>query len=569
MFTLYQATVRGEPPHWGISLAPEVDERFWRDRGREFRIAGSFETIGQAWFVLRKHVSKEQSKSSLIGNGMEHFEQTTDDDHLSPGQRYGVAIWNILGGRVLLEEEIRSLLRFRWGKDPDPAALRAGLQWLCLMGAAECVPAVEMAGPAVKWHCSRCGSGPSRLFRTKCKRCRQACATCDHCLVLGRCRSCVPLFRIRPPDASAVRTDGVRLRLPPLTPKQQEVASLLEGWRDGQERILLLWAATGAGKTEVCLPLVRRTLQSGQRVLWVTPRRDVVDELYPRLKKAVEGVRVTAVHGGTRSTWDDGELVIATAHQAWRMYRRYALAIVDEVDAYPLYGDPALQSGIDQALCNDGKAVWVTATPPMVWQRKARRGKLPVITLPARFHGHPLPVPERYGVRGLWNKVSRGKPVPPLSDYLRHLMQTGKPGLIFVPRVADLPRLLQWINRRYPSMARFCAAVSGKERNREEIVARFRRGRVRVLLSTTVLERGVTVPGCQVLVLGADHTVMDAATLVQMSGRAGRSPEDPAGIVRWISEEWTEAQRRAIREIKAMNRLASRMGCLHAPGVKR
>lgn len=89
-----------------------------------------------------------------------------------------------------------------------------------------------------------------------------------------------------------------------------------------------------------------------------------------------------------------------------------------------------------------------------------------------------------------------------------------------------------------------------------------------MLLSTTVLERGVTVPGCQVLVLGADHIVMDAATLVQMSGRAGRSPEDPTGIVWWISEEWTEAQRRAIREIKEMNRLASRAGCLHVPGVK-
>jgi competence protein ComFA len=148
-------------------------------------------------------------------------------------------------------------------------------------------------------------------------------------------------------------------------------------------------------------------------------------------------------------------------------------------------------------------------------------------------------------------------------------METDNQGLIFVPRVSELPRLLRWITRNFPEMARFCAAVSGKERDRTEIVARFRRGSVRVLLSTTVLERGVTVPGCQVLVLGADHFVMDTPTLVQMSGRAGRSPEDPAGIVRWVSAEWTEAQRRAIREIKEMNRLASRAGCLHTPEVKR
>jgi competence protein ComFA len=569
MFTLYQVTMRGEHPHWGISLAPEVDERFWRNQGREFRITGWFETIGQAWCVLRKHAPEGTYVSSPIGKGMAYFEQTADDDGLSAGRNYGMAIWNILGGRVLLGEEIRSLLRFRWGEDPDPVALRMGLQWLCLMGVAEYLPAVEITGPAVKWRCSRCGSGPSRLFQTDCKRCRQTCASCDHCLVLGRCRSCVPLFRIRPPEARTDHSNGVRLHLPQLTPKQQEVASVLESWRDRPERTLLLWAVTGAGKTEVCLPLVRRTLQSGHRVLWVTPRRDVVDELYPRLKKAVEGVRVTAVHGGTRSTWADGELVIATAHQTWRMYRRFALAIVDEGDAFPLYGDPALQSGVDQALYKDGKVVWVTATPPMVWQRKARRGELPVITLPARFHGHPLPVPERYVVRDLWNKVNHSRPVPPLSDFLRRLMETGKQGLIFVPRVSDLPCLLRWISRKFPDMTRICAAVSGKERNRREIVERFRRGRVRVLIATTVLERGVTVPGCQVLVLGADHTVMDTAALVQMSGRAGRSPEDPEGIVRWISEEWTEAQRRAIREIKGMNRLAYQAGCLHASGVKR
>jgi hypothetical protein len=91
MFTLYQVTVRGERPHWGISLAPEVDERFWRDRGREFRIAGWYETIGQAWYVLRKHAPAGTYVSSPIGNGMEQFEKTADDD-LSAGQRYGMAL---------------------------------------------------------------------------------------------------------------------------------------------------------------------------------------------------------------------------------------------------------------------------------------------------------------------------------------------------------------------------------------------------------------------------------------------------------------------------------------------
>ena len=82
------------------------------------------------------------------------------------------------------------------------------------------------------------------------------------------------------------------------------------------------------------------------------------------------------------------------------------------------------------------------------------------------------------------------------------------------------------------------------------------------LITTTVLERGITLPRCHVLVVGADHPVFDAPTLVQIAGRVGRSADYRSGEVWFVSAERTEGQLQAVREIRWMNRMARRRGWL-------
>jgi len=65
-----------------------------------------------------------------------------------------------------------------------------------------------------------------------------------------------------------------------------------------------------------------------------------------------------------------------------------------------------------------------------------------------------------------------------------------------------------------------------------------------------------------VFILDADSALFDEAALVQMSGRAGRSKDDPAGRVFFAAPVKTASQLRAIRQIRAMNRLARRKGFL-------
>ncbi|MNI70173.1 hypothetical protein D3C73_1259680 [compost metagenome] len=74
------------------------------------------------------------------------------------------------------------------------------------------------------------------------------------------------------------------------------------------------------------------------------------------------------------------------------------------------------------------------------------------------------------------------------------------------------------------------------------------------------------MPKSDVYILDADSELFDEASLVQMAGRSGRSKDDPCGSVWLASPEWTISQRRAIAQIRSMNKVAEKNGYLKAPG---
>ena len=74
------------------------------------------------------------------------------------------------------------------------------------------------------------------------------------------------------------------------------------------------------------------------------------------------------------------------------------------------------------------------------------------------------------------------------------------------------------------------------------------------LVTTSVLERGVTVKNLQVLVYHADEEeIYDAATLIQIAGRVGRKKNFEEGNVLFFGERKTKAIKEAIKEIEKTN----------------
>ncbi|MCC3379472.1 helicase-related protein [Paenibacillus farraposensis] len=322
----------------------------------------------------------------------------------------------------------------------------------------------------------------------------------------------------------------------------------------------LLWAVTGAGKTEMIFPLLQYVLERGGTALVATPRRDVVLELAPRLAVAFPHASMVTLYGGSAERWQRGQLTLATTHQLLRYRHAFDLVVIDEIDAFPYHNNPMLAFAA-QAVCKpEGKFIYLSATPPHALQKEASRGLLPHAKVPVRFHRHPLPVPFRLGAAPVKHWLQKGRLPTAFTQHLQISIQRGAQVFLFVTRISHIHGLVELLIKQLPEVP--VAGTSSQDEERTAKVRLFRATEIRVLVTTTILERGVTVPRSDVYILDADSNLFDEASLVQMAGRAGRSKDDPCGGVIFISPQWTRGQKRAIRQIQRMNTLAGKKGYL-------
>lgn len=74
-------------------------------------------------------------------------------------------------------------------------------------------------------------------------------------------------------------------------------------------------------------------------------------------------------------------------------------------------------------------------------------------------------------------------------------------------------------------------AVHAEDPTRKEKVQQLRNEEILGLLTTTILERGITIANVQVAVVGAESPIFTADALIQIAGRVGRSELYPTGDV--------------------------------------
>lgn len=322
----------------------------------------------------------------------------------------------------------------------------------------------------------------------------------------------------------------------------------------------LLWAVTGAGKTEMIFPLVESVLHRGGRALIATPRRDVVIELDPRIRRAFPGARVVTLYGGSEQRWEAGDITLATTHQLMRFHQAFDLVIIDELDAFPYHGDPILHYAADKSRAPHAPKLLLSATPPMELQRQVKAGQLPHARVPVRYHRHPLPVPVLLRTPSAAKLLQTGKLPKALLAALNRSLTRGAQLFVFVQRISQVEPMAKLLSILLEQPA--VEGTSSQDPLRAEKVSRFRKSEIRVLVTTTILERGVTIPRSDVYILDADGRLFDEASLVQMAGRAGRSGEDPNGFVYFCGRERTRSQLSAVNQIRGMNRIARKQGYL-------
>jgi len=492
-----------------------------------------------------------------------------------------------IDGRQIAEGEMET---FAKQINISKRELIANLQKIVLEGRGEWVPAVRWENGY--WSCVRCGSKKLSAWPGH----YGIVHTCEDCMSIGTLSSQQVIFRTLEDKKTKEYLQGNSIALSlknaegqkkipkkivknfsseldgdiervlgiTFSPSQASASKEICEWLEiGKEDKLLLWAACGAGKTEVCFPAVKEALRKEWKVLFAAPRKDVIRDVEERINVDYFGTKALVLYGGVAHQYKEFKLLAATTHQVLKFYKAFDLIILDEMDAFPYYGSEILEFGIRNALKDGGRVIYLTATPTDEAIKKAKNGMCKLVSIPARYHGHPLPVP-KYLRLDLTKNFCHAKPSDSeqenkLKSVVNILLLNGKV-LIFVPLISLVKQWTSYFSVLFPSEN--VAGSWSSDPNRNMKVDNLKSGKYTIFVSTMILERGITIPGVQVIVLYADHELFDRRILVQMAGRAGRTKEKPHGGVVFIALKKTLVIKNAVRQIEELNIKAKEEGLL-------
>ena len=324
-----------------------------------------------------------------------------------------------------------------------------------------------------------------------------------------------------------------------LSEEQSELSrKIVENFVKGVDT--LVYAVCGSGKTEISYGVLAYAISHGLRAGFALPRRDVVIELYWRMMKAFPNNKIVAVYGDHHRRLE-GDIVILTTHQLYRYPDYFDLLVMDEIDAFPFKGNDVLIALYKKSL--RGHCVLMSATPSKAILKEFHKKNHEVLELMTRFHKKPIPVPKVNLSIPLFQTLK-------IIKKLREYKKEGKPCFVFAPTIVLCESLFEKVSLAVKNGS----YVHSERPDKENVIDDFKKGKLDFLITTSVLERGVTIKNLQVLVFHADNrSIYDSSTLIQISGRVGRKMDSPNGEVVFFAQKQTEEMTDAIRKIEHYN----------------
>lgn len=380
-------------------------------------------------------------------------------------------------------------------------------------------------GKEESYVCPRCGNKDPRFIGHKNGGCY-----CRKCIsFVGAKANVLPSF----PKEAPIELHYA------LSQEQAEIsAKVISNYQNGIDT--LIYAVCGAGKTELSYGVISYAISQGLQVGFALPRRDVVIELFWRLRDAFSQNKIVAVYGQHTFALE-GDVVILTTHQLYRYPQYFDLLIMDEIDAFPFKDSSLLISMYKRSL--KGHSVLMSATPSPEVLAEYKKPGHEILELRTRFHKKPIPVPSLVLVPDLLQPLYL---IKKLSEYRKRK----KPCFIFAPTIA----LCEEVFNRVRLFAAGGNFVHSKRPQRPKIISDFKKGKYAYLVTTSVLERGVTIRNLQIIVTHADEArIYNSSTLIQIAGRAGRKMDAPDGEVIFYGERESEAMVNARKEIRFCN----------------
>ena len=319
--------------------------------------------------------------------------------------------------------------------------------------------------------------------------------------------------------------------------KKQRKASfeILINYKKGNN--ILLDAVCGAGKTEMLLEVIKYALNNYQKVGFACPRKELTIDLYQRINEYFNHNSIGLVVGN-HSQYSQSNFIFLTTHQLKKYQNYFDLLIIDEIDAFPFCDNFELEN---DAFNSSKKFIFLSATVPLKYYKLVKENKLAYINNFQRHHYQTMPVPCliscNYGL--MW--ITLLKYILKLKD---------NPLIIFVPTIKigrAIHRLLNvFFIKNY--------FVHSKNLTQSKIND-FRSNKVKIIISTSVLERGITLKGLNIIVYHCSHFIFNEATLIQMCGRVGRDSTISYGHIFFLGNNLNKNIDNCIKKIKKYNEM--------------
>ena len=404
--------------------------------------------------------------------------------------------------------------------------------------------------------CSRCQNDDLEYLRTF-EQQKETVTYCRKCIDFGMISTDSKLYRTNkrneiPAEKGVLNKD---FQLSFLQERASNFAKeILANRQNG-----MVWAVCGAGKTEMMFESIAEALSAGKRVCWAIPRADVVIDLAPRIKEAFPNATVVTLHGNSDEKALYGDIVITTVHQMIRFYQAFDFLIIDEVDAFPYTFDEMLVRIAKRACQPESATIYLSATPSRSDQAEIKAGKLQSCIIPARFHLFALDVPQYRWSANFYQRVAKKQLPFVVKKWFKDKLLSKRRALLFVPTI-DCGLKFQATIRKL--LALEIDFVYSSDPERLDKVARFKQGDGQFLMTTMILERGVTIPNIDVAVFASEHNIYEESALVQISGRVGRNPKWPTGEIIYFHHGITKAMEDSKAQIIKMNASARAQGLL-------
>jgi competence protein ComFA len=352
------------------------------------------------------------------------------------------------------------------------------------------------------------------------------------------CRVCIAFSS--PPIQSSVRPQiAVDYHLPfQLSSEQLTIANgIITAYHHHQS--VMVDAVTGSGKTEIVFPVIQAALKDGKQVGFVIPRTDVVIDMVPRFKQAFPTLDIISVYGDHHDNLV-GDIIILTTHQMYRYQDFFDVLIFDEVDAFPYHGDSLLARFVHRA--TKGIIIYLSATFSQSDLKQFREQGGKIFHLFKRYHHHPIPNLTLMKRPWFFKWVT-------LILLIEKFKKQHHPLWIFVPTIGIGWWVKSWLKLwMYKPLFTYASSAT-----RAKDVHYLKEHPDHILITTSILERGVTLAYLNIIIFSSDHDLMTKTVLIQMAGRVGRKIEAPTGKVIALCDYETIAMREAVDKINFAN----------------